>query len=569
MKKTLFSTGRRITAAFLILILLSFINGCMFYYKVQTVDTVTPQAIQKFDSLNKYLILHQGSSAWHLSNPGITDNMLSGDLLVLPENRWKFLTTDKKGGNRYINSGKYNESYVLDEVHLYVMDSIVPSLLTYDNIRIAFSTIKKAEIYLKAKGRTNASWLIPMFGVPAVAIGLTFGIIALTKSSCPLIYIKRGNDYTFAGEIFGGAVYASLERHDYMPLPGFKPLKNRYVLKIVNGLPEVQYINLAELWIVNHTGNISVLPDRQGIVHTFSKPESPVAALSLANSNLLPLVKTKDQRCFLFDEDPLKTGDTCAFNTVFLTFPVPEKPDYGKFIITAGNSIWGDYTYGEFTKLFGNKYGEWIKKQGKEPAEKNSRWKLDQRFALMIYLETETGWQFVDYFDLIGPLGARDLVMPLDLGRALIKNTPDQGTTIRIKLESGFKFWDLDYAAMDFSKDKDFTIDRVTPITAITESGKNVTQSLTQSDSLWYIQEKTGEECLVIFRDSPDQRNLKKSVFLHTKGYYEHVRDYPDPPDKKQLQTFLIPGRFSKFSYDNYREFIKNNRVFAEDPKLP
>jgi hypothetical protein len=62
---------------------------------------------------------------------------------------------------------------------------------------------------------------------------------------------------------------------------------------------------------------------------------------------------------------------------------------------------------------------------------------------------------------------------------------------------------------------------------------------------------------------------MKKSVFLHTRGYYEHLRNYLNPPDKKQLQTFLIPGRFSRFSYDNHVQFMKNNWAFAPEKNLP
>jgi hypothetical protein len=122
---------------------------------------------------------------------------------------------------------------------------------------------------------------------------------------------------------------------------------------------------------------------------------------------------------------------------------------------------------------------------------------------------------------------------------------------------------------MDFTRDTLFTIDYVKPSSVTTESGMDVTKSLTQNDSLYYIQENTGDEGLVVFQDSPEIHSMKKSVFLHTKGYYEHVRDYPNPPDKKQLQTFRIPGRFSKFSFENYTEFRKKNYTFAEDPKLP
>jgi len=553
---------------FCIVLFLWTLSSCT-YYKVQTVSPVTVKAIHQYDSLNKYFILHQGDSAWHLSVFGHKEDQISGYLEKLPPDHVKYLYTEPGKGARYKNTFRHDESGVLDEVHLFVQDSLVPGFHTGDHITLNLSAITKAYVNKKDKGRTAGTYIASALGITVGVAGVVVLIVALTKSSCPFIYVKNNNDFSFAGEIFGGAVYSSLERHDYLPLPGFHSESKKYTLKITNGLPEIQYINLAELWIVRHPVNVDVLPDRQGIMHAVSQPEAPTEAISSASSDLLPLVTTKDQRSFLFDEEPSRTGDTCGFNKVFLTFSVPGKPDTGKLIVRAGNSVWGDYTYGEFTKLFGNKYNLWVKKQGKEPAEKNLRWKLDQRFVMMVYLETETGWQFVDYFDLIGPLGARDLIMPVDLTRALITDSPDHGKTVRVKLESGFKFWELDYAAMDFSGDGNFTIDRVKPFSAITESGRKVTQALAQDDAHYYIQENTGEEGLVVFQDSPDQHGMKKSVFLHTKGYYEHVRNYPNPPDKKLLETFVVPGKFSRFSYDNYVVFTKNNYIFAEDPRLP
>ena len=554
-----------LTSFFLILIVLNLNTGC-YYYKVTTKNRLTPEDLRWAEFNSKYLILHSGNSAWHLKEPGIQDEQFSGLLIPLPDSRLQYKTCDPNHLNQY---KKNNMNYIDDQLHLYSRDSVLPYLNVGSSVNLKYSNIFKTESYQRAQAATRASKAVPAIMVPVAAVGIIAIIVALTKSSCPLIYIKNNKDFTFAGEIFGGAVFSSLERHDYLPLPGFRPSKKKYTLKISNGLPEVQYINLAELWIVNHPANVSVLPDRYGVIHSIYNPVIPITAMAASGEDVLCQVKEKDTLAYHFDENPSITGDTCAFNSAYLVFSVPERAETGKLIIKAGNSIWGDYVYGEFTKFFGEKYGEWIKKQGQEPAEKNSRWKIDQRFALLVYLETQSGWQFVDYFDLIGPLGARELVMPIDMTRTLINESPDYSRTIRIKLESGFKFWDLDYAAIDFTEDIAYNTDTVKPRSVITETGNNVTPALTQDDSLYYIQETIGEEGLVVFMDSPDRDNMTKSVFLHTKGYYEHVRNYPGPPDKKQLLTFLIPGRFSKFSFEKYVEFSENKWVFAEDTKLP
>jgi hypothetical protein len=545
---------------------LHFLTGCSYYFKVETKTRVTAEDIRWADFDHKYMILHHGATALNLSKPEITDNMVSGNLSMLPNSRLQYKSTDPGRANRY---KKVDIDLIMDQVHVYLQDSILSEIQNGDNIKFDVSAIGKMETYQKAKGRTTASWVIPAIGGTVLAAAGVVIIVALTKSSCPLVYIKQDSSFTFSGEIFGGAIYSSLERHDYLPLPGFEPTKNRYELKITNGLPEIQYINLAELWIVSHPQDVKVLPDRWGMVHTIRKPELPDEALSSAKSDILPRISMKDRTCFQFDEAPALTGDTSAFNTAVLTFTVPAGADTGKLVISAGNSMWGDYVFGELTKLFGNRYEEFIRWQGKRSPEKTLQWQKDQHYPLMVWLETGTGWKFVDYFDLIGPLGARDMVMPVGLSEALFTKTPDNGRSVRIKLESGFKFWDLDYAAMDFSGDTLITVDRVQPASAINETGQDVMQMLSKNDNRYYIQEKTGEEGLIIYKDSPEIPGMKKSLFLHTKGYYTHVRNYPNPPDKKQLQTMLVPGKFSRFSADKYAEFMEKKMVFVSDPRLP
>ena len=558
----------QIVSVFLMLMLLVFIQGCR-YYKVQTLKTVTPKDMKKFDSLHKYIIVHQGASAWHLTNLGYNNEQVSGHLAMLPEEHLKYQTTDTKSSNKYEKSDMHNGANVLSEVHLYIGNITVPVFAEGDSVQIAYSSFARGEVYRKDNSTTAVAVAVPLALAGVTLIVAAVVHVATTKSSCPLVYIKRDSSFTFSGEIFGGAIYSSLERHDWLPLPGFEPEKNRYELKVTNALPEIQYINLAELWIVNHPGNVTVLPDRRGVVHTICKPELPASAVSSSKTDILTLIGLKDRSCFQFDEAPALTGDTCAFNAAFLTFAVPESAESGKLVISAGNSMWGDYAFGELTKLFGNRYEEFIAWQGKRSPEKTRQWQKDQRYPLMVYLETAHGWKFVDYFDLIGPLGAREMVMPVDLSDALLTNTAENGKSVRIKLESGFKFWDLDYAALDFSKDQAFQVDVVQPASAITETGRDVAQLLSRSDSGYYVQEKTGEEGLIVYKESPLIPGMKKSVFLHTKGYYTHVRNYPNPPDKQELQTFLVPGRFSRFSFDKHTEFVKNKMVFASDPRLP
>ncbi len=120
----------------------------------------------------------QIATAWHYSKLHFSNDMLYGKLSVLPDNRYKFLTTKPKDGNSYIKNKKPNESHVLEEVHLYVSDSVVPHQYDSGGVKIAYSTIQNAEVYVNAKGQINTSWLVPAIGGPVIA-GWIIAVIAV------------------------------------------------------------------------------------------------------------------------------------------------------------------------------------------------------------------------------------------------------------------------------------------------------------------------------------------------------------------------------------------------------
>ena len=84
-------------------------------------------------------------------------------------------------------------------------------------------------------------------------------------------------------EMYGGAIYSSLERDDYMPLPNLKDFNEEYQLKISNELQERQYTNLAELVVIQHPENSSVIIDKNGTIQTIISPFSPSKAIRVAS----------------------------------------------------------------------------------------------------------------------------------------------------------------------------------------------------------------------------------------------------------------------------------------------
>jgi hypothetical protein len=158
-----------ICIAMLAVFFLSILQGCMCYYKAQTVNSVTAREIRKYDSANKYFILHRDSIFWRLSMIEVNDESLAGKLSGVPSERWKY---DITGSTKAVHRYKQNDGpIVLNMVHIYLKSSSVPVIDSDGHIKVAFTDIKRIEVYQKAKGRTTFSWVLPPV--------LTAGVIAL------------------------------------------------------------------------------------------------------------------------------------------------------------------------------------------------------------------------------------------------------------------------------------------------------------------------------------------------------------------------------------------------------
>lgn len=168
----------------LLVLFMCSLQGCMCYYKAQSVNTVTTQEIRKYVSEKKYFILHRDSIFWHLSGIEVNDESLAGNLTAdVPAHRWNYEITDSRKAHRY---KRKNRDDVLDQVHLYLKDSIVPEIDSGGHIKVALADIKKIEVYQKAKGRTFLSWAIPIVITGAVVVIIIEPGIILYTFDVPL-----------------------------------------------------------------------------------------------------------------------------------------------------------------------------------------------------------------------------------------------------------------------------------------------------------------------------------------------------------------------------------------------
>ncbi len=535
-----------------IIVLFAFLNmlaGCSYYH----VNTLPVKSVDKTTLYNtleqpRYFILHQGQHAWHMNNINVNEDKqeISCTTSDLPPDHLFYMSNKPKGVNRY----HPKTQFPIYEVHIYIDQYAELN----DSLKIIpLGDVSKIEVYDKDAGATTASWVFGSFGIVIGVLVVILVIAALMKSSCPFIYISDGVSYHFTGEMYGGAIYAPLERDDFMPLPGLKPVNSKYQLKISNELLERQYTDLAELLVVQHPLGSKIIIDKNGEIQSVTAPVSALKAYSDTKEDYAITLASVDSNSFLFNESGANEND---FSTMTMEFKKPLNAGSGKLILHAKNSFWLDYVYGKFNELFGTSFNKFSEKQKTAPAERMKNWQLSQGIPLSVYIETADGWQFVDYFNPVGPLASRELVMPVDVSKV-------KGDQVKIRLQSGFMFWEVDYAAMDFTENIPVKVDRLLPESAIDEKGLEVSATLKASDKQYLVQTEAGNEVIVNYRASTSAAGYQYSSFLHSRGYYEYIRDYKNEPDISYLLSFRKEGAFARFSKEKYLMFASDKDLIT------
>lgn len=505
--------------------------SCMNYFKVNTSAAPTVESVGSLDRSGKTFVFHFENDTWLLTGIDIADSALTGELK--PYDQEPTLRTVKPGKpNRYTKRASRDQSYLLNEVHLYAGEY---ASLSPQRVSIPFGALTRMEIYDKDTQATVGSYILGGLGI-AAGTYLVVGIIALlTKESCPFVYVREGEAYRFAGEIYSGSIHPPLERHDFLRLPATGD-RGTLTLKIANEVKEVQHTNLLELIVATHPTGVEVLADKYGKLHTLAEPVAPITAINLEGREVTEWLTRKEGRVYVSNpagpEFPLRDG-------VVLTFPNPRGTTSVKACIRAKNSVIFDYMMGQFHDLFGYGYPQYMQHQARLPAEELRQLALERGFPLSLSVERNGHWEFVDYYPIAGPMALRDDILEVPL-------LGNEGDSLKIKLESATFLWEIDYAALDFSPPAEVVTTTVPLTSAVDETGKDVARLLREDDALYYVQPDVGNQAVVTF-DLPDSTSPHHTLLLHSKGWYRILRNPGGIPDKEGLRAFRDPEHFSRF----------------------
>jgi hypothetical protein len=522
-----------VVSALMIVVLSScFLN----FYRTNTKNSIDANTLKNLQTSSKYFIIHftNNNKAFGLAGVSVNGDKLEGNLVELPEEHKKYLYPNPDKTNRVKSIDKTS---ALMEVHLY---NTQPQAEAQTHISIPISAISRIDVYELDRSATSSNHILSWVGV-AVGTVLVVGLIAFAIAcNCPQVYVNNNGQYEFKSGVYSGAAYSTLERSDYLPLEGIKPVNEKYQFRIGNFETEEQFINQVRLLKADHPADVKVLADRNGRVLSYKNPAAPVSATCDEVNDVTNELKYTDAQYYSFDSK----ADENGFSFITASFEKPAEANKAKLLIHGGNSKWSGYIYNEFASLFGDGFEKWRNQQEKDATANPKKWQLDQALPMKVFVKTDHGWQYIDHFPLTGNTASRDMIMEINL--ADVKTDK-----VVIKIESTYRFWDLDMMAMDFSDDAVITATMLDPVAVIKNDSADQRDELLQQDKK-YIN-LTGNEFVNIEFDAPKPvEENTTSWFLVSSGYYHSQPKSEGKADIPSLLKFKEKGEFDRFSRNKY-----------------
>jgi hypothetical protein len=411
-------------------------------------------------------------------------------------------------------------------------------------VRVDLRSVTKLEV----RSRDTAKTIFLALGVAAGVFVVAAIIAALTKESCPFVYVDGGKGFELVGEAYPGAAFRSIQRADLLPLP---PSSSSHLrVRLRNEAPETQYTDRAALVLVDHDPALRALASVDGRVLLVGAPQTAVAARDLEGRDARALVAERDDR--LLQTDLARVAAAAPRPTVEgveATFPAPD----GEAVleIVGGNTHWLDVVFGRFFAAMGDRLATYLA-AGNDPTARERIQGWRQREGVDLRVEALDGgvWRQVAVVPTTGPAALRHVAVPLPRSAA-------SGGVVRVRLQSGPGFWRIDRLAV--SNVAGVPVMReLLPVEARGSSGADQREILTEADGRYDVLEEMDASLDLRFELPPAGAGRARSLFLLTNGYY----NVHTPAQSRFAPGTLLairnePGAFGRFSLDLAGEYLR------------
>ncbi|MEO7047349.1 MAG: hypothetical protein ABI091_18750, partial [Ferruginibacter sp.] len=380
--------------------------GCFqHYYKaIQPKAVTASDKASVIDSLNiqsRYLVLRSGSQAYYIKNISLNADkaVFLCTLDTLPSYHELYLTKGRNGRLRY---KPRVDLPLLSEVHIFITPD---TSVTTGSYVLQLSKIQKIAIIEKDKARTTTSFILSGLGIVA---GVVFVVGAIAASGLrdidipvpsvpgngycsPQVYTVSNKESALNGTLCSGAIYASLERRDYLPVNTIEKNSGKLNLILKGEKNEELMMKDFQLIQVTHDAGQKILIDKNGRVLPYEHAVTPEHAFIGAGKDVVNDITAPDGKYYSFTNNT-ESGSS----NVVLDFKKPLAASSGRLIIRGKNSEWAYYVFNEFKKLYGRYYHSLILKKDDENPAKVLQCEIDQSLPLLVSVKDGKGWKLVD-----------------------------------------------------------------------------------------------------------------------------------------------------------------------------
>jgi len=411
-------------------------------------------------------------------------------------------------------------------------------------VKVDLREVDSLEVYDPRTGLT----IVAVVGVILGIIAVVALIVALTKKSCPFVYLVTAEGAQLVGEAYSGAITRATQRPDLMPLP---PLRaGRAHLVLANEAMEAQYTDQLDLWLVDHGPDVRAVATSAAGVLLVGPPRTPTQVTDLSGTDVTRLVTARDGQLWQTDLDRAATAATPPVREgLVATFPPPGAGSRRVLELEAGNTPWMDLVFGRFFALFGDSLGAYLA-SGEDPASapRARAWREREGVDLSVEVFRAGHWEQASFIAPLGPVSLRHVAVPLPPLAA--------GESVRVRLTGAIGFWRVDDLALSELRTAEPAKVRVAPAEARQNDGADVRALLASLDGQYQVLPRAGDKVDLVFQFAPPAPGIVRDAFLFTSGYY--LVD-ASPNSAQSLETLRTlreePQSLSRFSLDLYRKY--------------
>jgi hypothetical protein len=390
--------------------------------------------------------------------------------------------------------------------------------------------------------------VLASLGVIAGVLGVVFAIVALTKESCPFVYVDRGSGAELVGEAYAGAAFRSLARDDLLPLPALPG--GRVSIRLRNEAQETQFTDRLELLLVEHAPVLRAVSTHAAELLLVEGGAAPASARDLQGREATARVAALDGVLWEADAMAAAALESAPLSEGLIAdFEQPPTP--AVLEIFGGSTPWLDLVFGRFLAALGDRFDRYNARWNEPRASGLLReFKDREGIDLSVEVQTARGWSRVASVPTVGPIALRRVAVP-------IPDAASQAGMLRVRLRGGLGFWRVDALSLSQRVGARPRPRRIPAAAASGCESDGALERLAQADGRYHVLREVGDRLDLAFDVPPAPAGVERDAFLLTTGYYNVHRPIQGRWSPATLRAAgRTPTGFSRFSLELARAYL-------------